>query len=178
MRILTQQRRIDMKHKPSKDLKESVQRKDIKAIKESLVDILKHERNNYDNFYAALRYVESKNMIDKITDTYKLIEAEKTKERNEWDKSYYLYKTFLLEDNFALKERLPHIKEIGKVVFADEESQIKETETNSAENPEIAPSKNRRSKKKNTISIGQAVGVIAATAAIIGAIIWIIKAFR
>ena len=155
-------------HKPS----EKLQSEDINEIRESLVLTLKFDRNNFDRVLKkALKHAKSKGLT--IEEPYKLVEGEYTKEKKEeWDDKYYFYKADLLRHNFALKERLPHIKEIGKVVFAEE------AETNNAENPGIAPSKNRRSKKKNTISIGQAVGVIAATAAIIGAIIWIIQIFR
>ena len=151
---------------------------DVNEIRKSLVKTLKFDRNNFDRVLKkTLQYAKSKGLT--IEEPYKLVEGEYTKEKTEeWDDEYYFFKADLLKYNFALKERLPHIKEIGKVVFAGEESHINGTETNDAENPGIAPSKNRRSKKKNTISIGQAVGVIAATAAIIGAIIWIIQIFR
>lgn len=104
-----------------------------------------------------------------ITESFKLDSTEKPTptDRSMWDKDLFLDKVEFLRTNFAYKERIDELRNIGRVAYADEI--IEEKNENFVEAP-----RGRRSEKKNA-SLAAMIGAVTAVAAIIAVIAMLIK---
>lgn len=170
--------------RPSNNLLKAIKEQDKTGIKSSIVYLIKtdptFEKNDVEE---AINYVNRQGI--QICEEYKVQDGENLEEdKTKWTEHYFYLITNWLADNFAPKERLPHIKEVGKSVFKSthaqlkkEESFIKEKREGHYENPTIAPSRSRRSHTK-TVSTMKIFGVIGAVVALVGVIVWLIKIFK
>ena len=141
--------------KPNSVLEDSINKKDIVSIRSALSFIIKCDPTfKTKDFDDAIKYVESKGIT--IKEPYKLMNDENNiEEKSKWTEKYFYYKTNMLEENFAVAERIPHIKAVGRSVFAERADKIQHEspssnneKKSSTANPTSAPSKNRRSKKR------------------------------
>lgn len=103
--------------KPDDILQDAILKRNISAIKTCLINFIKFDPIFESNtFEEALKYVNDKNIninvsYNKQSDEYK------REDRSKWDREYFYLLTEWFRRNFAVKERLPHIKEVGAVVF-------------------------------------------------------------
>lgn len=159
---------------PSNELKSSVENSNVVRIKTNIVEEIKKDplfKTN--NFYDAVKYAEENGIS--LKELYKLMDVEEKDiaEKEHWDKTYFYKKVNWLNQNFAVDERIPHIKEVGRFVFGKETKERRESV-----NPNPALNRNCQSRKKNTISMKKVIGITAAVAAIFGVIVWLIKILK
>lgn len=111
--------------KPNSVFEKSISSKDISAIKTCLENVISADPLfQTTNFEDACRYVRDKGI--QIDEKYQLLEVEKLSQNaTDWTKLYFFGLTDCLRLNFAVKERLPHIKEAGKVAFKNLQQQEK-----------------------------------------------------
>lgn len=113
-----------------------------------------------------------------ITEPYRMniSEAPTPKDQSQWTEALYFRKVEYLRLNFAYKERVPELKEISKVVFAEQIAEEEKRAARESGNFQKAPQK-QRSKKKANIPNSLVLTVLA-TVAIIGVITLLINLLK
>lgn len=145
----------------------AVEKEDIPYLRSYIASTIINDptfnKGTCDNCMAYL----NANNLD-ITEPYELnITEEPTPtDKSLWDKRLFLRKVEYLRKNFAYEKRIGEIREIGRVVYADESAEQKA-------NFEDAP-KGRRSDKKNS-SLAMIIGAVVAIATIIAIITFLVK---
>ena len=161
----------------------SVEDGDISAVKTGLVNYIHFDPMfKTSDFKNALEYVKSKNINIEVP-YVKEIDEYVLENQKDWNRQYFFLLTEWLRLNFAVEKRVPHIREVGRVVFKDhlksnQESNIIEKKI--VTTPIIKERKNtdfqkapidRGSKKKkvtiNLIKVALAAGVVIAIGLII-----------
>lgn len=114
---------------PSKALIEAIRNNDKEAIKTIIVGII-----GGDPTFETCEYEEACHYIKneyrsihgeeiKLTSPFVLQPGEeKSIDQAKWDEQYFGLCLVWLRDNFCLKERIPHIKEVGRVAYKNIET--------------------------------------------------------
>lgn len=153
----------------------AVEKKDLPYIKAYIASVILNDpRFEQAKCHDYMDYVRSHNL--NITEPFKLNVSENVTptDKSKWDKGLFRRKVEYLRLNFAYDERIKELEQIGKVAFekpADDEASVKKT-NNNTECFSNAPKRGRSKKKASPFAI---LGVIAAIAAIVTAIMIIVK---
>ena len=109
---------------PSDTFQKAIRDKDIAALRALLIGIIGADptfaTNEYDDAYEFIqeKSIELNGEVLQIEETYKKQEGEYEKEDG-WDEKYFQMQLLWFRYNFAPKERLKLIKEIGSQVYAN-----------------------------------------------------------
>ena len=109
---------------PNKTYDDTIKNNEKGALKALLIHIISGDPTFITTeFEEALKYIKSKGISkEDLEEKYIKQEDEYDLPKSEWNKDYYHIQLVWLRDNFALKERLPKIKEIGKEVYKNEKT--------------------------------------------------------
>ncbi|GEM_PF-5217465 len=108
---------------PKKSYDEAIDKKNYGGLKTLLIGIIASDPSfSTTEFEEALDYISlrSKSLgypIDLEESYMKQEEEYNLKDKSKWNKNYFQMNLVWLRDNFVLKERIPHIKEVGQAVF-------------------------------------------------------------
>ena len=138
---------------PDEILEKSVREKNIGAIRTCLVNFIHFDPMfKTPDFKNALEYVESKNISIKVS-YEKEIDEYKLQDPKDWNTQYFFLLTEWLRRNFAVKDRIPHIREVGRVAFkdrfqlAEESNKIEQTQKVTQNNKNLKKEQNSDFKK-------------------------------
>ena len=93
--------------------KKDVESKNVNHIRDELTTIAHSDRDFHTSeFDDYLQYAKDA----KIEDLFDKFDGEEFKPKDEWDEKYWSYIVSSLMDNFC-KERIDHLKEVGKYVY-------------------------------------------------------------
>lgn len=103
----------------SSTFEKAIQSKDVDAIRALLVGIIGADPTfATTEFQEALEYVKGRLNSTSIEEKYKRQSDEyKLENSEEWDEKYFQMNLVWLRDNFDIKDRLKHIKEVGKMAY-------------------------------------------------------------
>ena len=111
---------------PDETYDKAIYNRDVGALKTLLVGIIGSDPTFVTSeFEEAQEYIRNKSMAVNgeeiiLGEDYQVQEDEY--EKIEWDERFFQMNLVWLRDNFALSERLPEIKKIGKYVYKDKQT--------------------------------------------------------
>lgn len=169
--------------KPNSVFENSINSNDISAIKTCLENIISLDPLfKTTDFADACNYVRNKGVM--IDEAYELLPGEIFSDKSEdWTRPYFFGLTEFLRRNFAVKERLPHIKEAGKVAFKDLQQQVRTAPPPSAGAPTPnfpKGSQNHHASRKSQgkLSLSTVVAALLALGAVVAVVVLIIRITR
>ena len=70
-----------------------------------------------EDYEKICKYLTNKGKLDGLFQPYEKVPGEPgNKDKSQWDEKYFIDRTFALKENFS-RERLAHVKEVGKYVY-------------------------------------------------------------
>lgn len=103
---------------PTETLEEEIRTNNIKAIKSGLTNVICFDPTFRTNkFELQLKYIEDKGI--NIRDPYKERDEYRLK-KEDWTKEYFFLLVEWLRQNFAIDERIEHVKEVGRFIFKED----------------------------------------------------------
>lgn len=154
------------------DVQTAIDKKDIFSLCSYLCTEInldpKFESNRFDEMltYIKVRGIEIELPYEKQLDEFKL-------SRDQWTDLYFYRLTEWLRENFAPKERLPHIKEVGQAVFPEQRKAAK-PDFQAAPQETKAPPRHAPAQKKS----GKSAAAVAVVVAAIALVALIVKLFK
>lgn len=113
---------------PNETYDKAIRSQDKMALRTLLVGVIGSDPTfATSEFEEAIQYIRNKSIEINgqeisLNEEYVKQEDEYKKEDAYWDESYYLLNLVWLMDNFAIEERLPDIKKMGKVVYRNKQT--------------------------------------------------------
>ena len=106
--------------------KELGRKKDYDGLKACIVSLIRKDPTFESGKYDEVEDYLKKNDLQDIFQAYAAVPGEpKAKEKSKWDEDYFADCAFALRENFS-RERLAHVKEVGKYVYRDKPTPGKE----------------------------------------------------
>lgn len=155
---------------PSGIFEKSVEDGDISAIKTGLVNYIHFDPMfKTADFKNALDYVKNKNINIEVP-YEKEIDEYVFEDKKDWNRQYFFLLTEWLRLNFAVEKRVPHIREVGRVVFKEQlksnqesniiDKSINERQTNDFQKDHIDCGRKKKKVTINIVKVAFAVGVV------------------